>query len=60
MCSCMLYFLWIGKDMSMHKQDDGPELSKALKDHGLATNTPSQLSDAFRLGWLAKTLAEKT
>lgn len=43
--------------MSIHKQDDGPELTKALKDHGLSSDTPSQLADAFRLGWLAKSLS---
>lgn len=41
--------------MSMHRQDDGPLLTGALCDHGLATDTPSQLSDAFRLGWSAQT-----
>jgi hypothetical protein len=29
------------------------ELNKALKDHGLAVNKPSQLADAFRFGWRA-------
>lgn len=37
--------------MSMHRQDDGPELEKALSDHGLPHDTPSQLADAFRCGW---------
>lgn len=43
--------------MSMHRQDDGPELTKALEDHGMPTDTPSLLADAFRLGWAAKTTA---
>ena len=37
--------------MSMHKQNDRPELVKALADHGLPSDTPSQLADAFRQGW---------
>lgn len=41
--------------MSFHKTPKYqiPELIQALKDHGLEWNTPSQLSDAFRLGWFA-------
>lgn len=30
-----------------------PALIKALKDHGLEHDKPSQLSDAFRTGWMA-------
>lgn len=36
--------------MSNHGNDT-PEIKEALAAHGLATDTPSQLSDAFRLGW---------
>lgn len=32
-----------------------PELIQALKDHGLEHDTPSQLADAFRTGWVART-----
>lgn len=41
--------------MSLHKNPDYqiPELIAALKSHGLKTDTPSQLSDAFRTGWAA-------
>ncbi len=39
--------------MSMHRQNDVPELTSALNDHHLATDTPSISSDAFRLGWAA-------
>jgi hypothetical protein len=40
--------------MSAHKdpQYQIPELIEALIAHGLATDTPSQLADAFRFGWL--------
>jgi hypothetical protein len=35
----------------MHMQDDGVELTQALINHGMKTDEPSQLADAFRLGW---------
>ena len=35
------------------------ELNKSLKDHGLEVEKPSQLSDAFRLGWQAALKLEK-
>jgi hypothetical protein len=40
--------------MSMHNKPEynPPELVAALKAYGMVTDTPSQLSDAFRLGWL--------
>lgn len=41
--------------MSMHEQNDGPSLEEALVAHGLSTDTPSQLADAFRCGWAAYT-----
>ena len=39
--------------MSAHKDPkyQTPELIAALRAHGLETNKPSQLSDAFRFGW---------
>ena len=40
--------------MSLHNKPQSPELVAALKVHHLSTNTPSQLSDAFRLGWQAR------
>lgn len=41
--------------MSLHKNPKYqiPELIAALKEHRLDVDTPSQLSDAFRIGWLA-------
>lgn len=41
--------------MSFHKKPKYqiPELIQALKDHGLEHDTPSQLADAFRTGYLA-------
>ncbi len=41
--------------MSFHKTPKYqiPELIAALKQHGLATDTPSQLADSFRIGWMA-------
>jgi hypothetical protein len=39
--------------MSNHN-DQRPDLVVALKRHHLAHDTPSQLSDAFRLGWDAR------
>lgn len=41
--------------MSYHKREfpRQAELNQSLKDHGLERNKPSQLSDAFRLGWQA-------
>jgi hypothetical protein len=41
--------------MSYHNREfpRQAELNKALKDHGLEVKKPSQLSDAFRLGWRA-------
>lgn len=41
--------------MSLHNRPEfnGPEIIAALKAHGLDTDSPSQLSDAFRLGWMA-------
>lgn len=43
--------------MSFHKNPKYqiPELIQALKDPGLEHDTPSQLADAFRTGWVAKT-----
>jgi hypothetical protein len=42
--------------MSFHNNPkyQAPELIQALKDHGLEHDTPSQLSDAFRMGWVAR------
>lgn len=40
--------------MSLHRAPQSPALVTALRNHGLATHTPSQLSDAFRLGWAAR------
>lgn len=41
--------------MSMHKHIcNTPELRKALACHGLKVDTPSQLSDSFRIGWLSR------
>jgi hypothetical protein len=31
--------------------NDAPELKAALEKHGLSSDKPSQLADAFRLGW---------
>ena len=41
--------------MSNHKNPlyNTPEITQALKDHGLEINNPSQLSDAFRAGFIA-------
>ena len=41
--------------MSLHNKSKYqlPELIQALKNHGLEHDTPSQLSDAFRTGWIA-------
>ena len=41
--------------MSYHLKPEynTPEILTALALHGLSTDKPSQLSDAFRLGWLA-------
>lgn len=42
----------------MHKHPcNTPELIKALQDHHLKHDTPSQLADAFRAGWLAHAAA---
>ena len=35
----------------MTNETEAPELKAALETHGLKTDKPSQLSDAFRLGW---------
>ena len=35
----------------MTNETEAPELKAALEAHGLKTDKPSQLSDAFRLGW---------
>ena len=35
----------------MSNETEAPELKAALETHGLKTDKPSQLSDAFRLGW---------
>ena len=43
--------------MSDHLKPQSPELIAALQNHGLKTDTPSQLSDAFRLGWKAAIIA---
>ena len=45
--------------MSLHKDPkyQTPDLIAALKQHGLAVDTPSQLSDSFRVGWVAGRLA---
>lgn len=40
--------------MSDHEKPQSLELVEALKRHGLSHDTPSQLSDAFRLGWNAR------
>lgn len=41
--------------MSHHEDPrNSQELTQALHDHHLATHSPSQLSDAFRLGWWAQ------
>jgi hypothetical protein len=39
--------------LSLHasEEHEDEDLKAALKLHGLATDEPSQLSDAFRLGW---------
>lgn len=39
----------------MTNEPEAPELKAALEAHGLKTNKPSQLSDAFRLGWNTRT-----
>lgn len=41
--------------MSLHNKPEynSPELVAALKAHGMATTSPSVVSDAFRLGWIA-------
>ena len=41
--------------MTLHKRTfpEQATLTEALKSHGLETDTPSQLADAFRLGWQA-------
>lgn len=39
--------------MSLHNKPEynTPELVAAMKAHGMETDHPSVLSDAFRLGW---------
>lgn len=46
--------------MSFHRNPKYqiPELIEALKSHGLEHDTPSQLSDAFRTGWVAALAAQ--
>ena len=41
--------------MSFHNNPDYhiPELIEALKAHRLPHDTPSQLADSFRIGWMA-------
>ena len=41
--------------MSLHKNPKYqiPELIESLKQHGLKHDTPSQLSDTFRIGYVA-------
>ena len=41
--------------MSFHNKPDYhiPELIEALKAHRLPHDTPSQLADGFRIGWMA-------
>ena len=41
--------------MSLHNKPDYhiPELIEALKAHRLPHDTPSQLADSFRIGWMA-------
>ena len=41
--------------MSFHNNPDYhiPELIEALKAHRLHHDTPSQLADSFRIGWMA-------
>ena len=41
--------------MSFHNKPDYhiPELIEALKAHRLPQDTPSQLADSFRIGWMA-------
>ena len=41
--------------MSFHNKPDYqiPELIEALKAHQLPHDTPSQLADSFRIGWMA-------
>ena len=43
------------ENVSLHKDPDSntPAIVAALKAHGLSTESPSQLSDAFRLGALS-------
>ena len=42
--------------MSFHNKPDYhiPELIEALKAHRLPHDTPSQLADSFRIGWMAR------
>ena len=42
--------------MSFHNNPDYhiPELIEALKAHRLPHDTPSQLADSFRIGWMAR------
>jgi len=37
--------------VSEHLKPQSPELVASMQRHGLKSDTPSQLSDAFRLGW---------
>ena len=49
--------------MSFHNKPDYhiPELIEALKAHRLPHDTPSQLADSFRIGWMAcRELAQDT
>ena len=49
--------------MSFHNKPDYhiPELIEALKAHRLPHDTPSQLADSFRIGWMAcRELAQAT
>jgi len=41
--------------MSLHNNEEfnTVEIKAALKKHGFATDMPSQLADAFRVGWIA-------
>ena len=43
--------------MTLHKEPkfNTPDLIAAMKAHGMKTDGPDILSDAFRLGWAANT-----
>lgn len=41
--------------MSLHNNPEynTPEMIESMKSHGFKSESPSQLSDAFRLGWIS-------